>query len=109
MQGSRLPPCAFSRLAYRFPTPFQRLPHWFPILGSGFHDYFLGLLLKQPCRQRSQLFGVAAESPLLKVVFAIDFDVSDNYSQHLLVHINPRYPIGHSSSWLGAESVLRLP
>src|SRR5712691_10326778 len=99
MQGSRLPPCAFSRLAYRFPTPFQRLPHWSPILGSGFHDYFLGLLLKQPCRQRSQLFGATAELPSLKVELAIDFDIRHNDSEHPLVDINSRYPIGHSSSW----------
>src|SRR5256884_9300155 len=106
MQRSRLPPCAFSRLAYRFPIPFQRFPHWFPMLGRRFHDYFFGLLLEQPRRQRSQLFGVAAKPPPLKLVFAIDFDVRDNYSQHLLVGINPRYP---SSSSPGAESVLRLP
>src|SRR5258708_12044544 len=109
MPRSRLPPRAFSSLAHRFPIPFQRFPHWFPILGRRFHDYFFGLLLEQPCRQRSQLFGVAAKPPALKLVFTIDFDVSDNDSQHLLVDINPRYPIGHSSSWPGAESLLRLP
>jgi hypothetical protein len=33
-----------------------------------FHDYFPGLSLKQPCSQRSQLFGVAAKSSSLKLV-----------------------------------------
>jgi hypothetical protein len=54
------------------------------------------------------LFRVAAKHPPLKLVFAFDFDVSHHYSQHPFVDINPRYPIGHSSSWPGAESVLRL-
>src|SRR5713226_6443812 len=71
MQRSRLPPCAFSLLAYRFPIPFQHFPHWFPILGRRFHDYFFGLLLEQPGRQRSQLFGVTAKLPPLKLVFVI--------------------------------------
>src|SRR5215467_7199768 len=109
MQGSRLPPRAFSFLAYWFPISFQHFPHWFPILSRRFHDDFFGLLLKQPCRQQSQLFGVTAKLPPLKLVFVVDFDVRDNYGQHLLVDINSRYPIGHSSSWPGAESVLRLP
>src|SRR6266566_8516591 len=99
MQRSRLPPCAFSLLACRFPIPFQHFPHWFPILGRRFHDYFFGLLLEQPCRQRSQLFGVAAKLPPLKVELAIDFDIRHNDSEHSLVDINSRYPIGHSSSW----------
>jgi hypothetical protein len=43
------------------------------------------------------------------LVFTFDFDVRHNYSQHLFMDINSRYPIGHSSSWPGAESVLRLP
>src|SRR5712664_932937 len=109
MQRSRPPPCAFSLLAYRLPIPFQRSPHWFPRWGRRFHDYFLGLLLEQPGRQRSQLFGAAAKHPPLKLVFAFDFDVRHNYSQHLFMDINSRYPIEHSSSWPGAESVLRLP
>jgi hypothetical protein len=52
---------------------------------------------------------VAVKHPPLKLVFAFDFDVRHNYSQHLFMDINSRYPIGHSSSWPGAESVLRLP
>jgi hypothetical protein len=74
-----------------------------------FHDYFLGLLLEQPCGERSQLVGAAAKHPPLKLVLAFDFDVGHNHCQHLFMDINPRYPIGHSSSWPGAENVLRLP
>src|SRR5215472_3818619 len=103
MQGSRLPPSAFSLLAYWFPISFERFPHWFPVLGGRFHDHFFNLLLEQPCCQRSQLFGVAAKLLPLKLVLAIDFDVRHNHSQHLFVDINPRYPIGHSSSWPGAS------
>jgi hypothetical protein len=72
-------------------------------LGRRFHDYFLGFLLEQPCRQRSQLFGAAAKHPPLKLVLAFDFDVGDNYSQHLFMDINSRYPIGHSSPWPSGE------
>jgi hypothetical protein len=54
-------------------------------------------------------FAVTAKLPPLKLVFVVDFDVRHNYGQHLLVDINSRYPIGHSSSWPGAENVLRLP
>jgi hypothetical protein len=32
-------------------------------------------LLNKPCRQRAQLFGVAAKHPPLKLVFTFDFDV----------------------------------
>ena len=42
-------------------------------------------------------------------VFAFDFNVGHNYSQHLFVNIDSRYLVGRSSSWPGAESVLRLP
>jgi hypothetical protein len=40
-----------------------------------------------------------AELPPLKVELAIDFDIRHNDSEHSLVDINSRYPIGHSSSW----------
>jgi len=68
MQRSRLTTCAFPLLADRLPILFQCFPHWFPILRHRFHDYFPGLSLKQPCSQRSQLFGVAAKSSSLKLV-----------------------------------------
>src|SRR6266853_3163854 len=113
MRRSRLPPCAFSRLAYRFPISFQRFPHWFPILGRRFHDYFLGLLLEQPCSQRSQLFWVAAKHPPLKLVFAFDFDISHHYSQHLFMDIDSRYSVGHhfllaGSGERAADTLTRL-
>src|SRR5215469_17528315 len=98
MQRSRLPPRTFSLLAWRLPIPLERSPHGFPILGG----------LKQPCGQRAQLFRSAAKFPSLKRVFAFDFDVSYYDGEHLFVDINTRYPIGHSSSWPGAESVLRF-
>jgi len=31
----------------------------------------------------------------LKLIFLFDFDISDNYSQFLLMHIDSRYPIRH--------------
>src|ERR1700704_55226 len=107
MQRAAPPPGAFSLLAYWLPIPFQCFPHGFPILRRRLHDYFFGLLLDEPRSQRSQLFRLAAKHPPLKLVFAFDFNVGHNYSQHLLVDINSRYPVGHSSSWPGAESVLR--
>src|SRR5271167_130749 len=109
MQRSGPAPCAFPLLAYRFPIPFQSSPNWFPILRRRFHDYFLGLLLDGPCSQRSQLFGGTAKHPPLKLVFTFDFDVRHNDSQDLFMNIDSRYPVGHSSSSPGAESVLRLP
>src|SRR5882762_2460869 len=107
MQRAGPLPCSFPLLAERLPIPFQCFPHGFPILRRRLHDYFFGLLLDEPRSQRSQLFRVAAKHPPLKLVFAFDFNVGHKYSQHLLVDINSRYPVGHSSSWPGAESVLR--
>ena len=52
---------------------------------------------------------IAVKHPPLKLVFAFDFNVGHNYSQHLFVNIDSRYLVGHSSSWPGPESVLRLP
>src|ERR1700730_7946188 len=100
MQRAGPPPCAFSLLSYWLPIPFQCFPHGFPILRRQLHDYFFGLLLDEPRSQRSQLFRVAAKHPPLKLVFAFDFNVGHNYSQHLLVDINSRYLVGHSSSSL---------
>jgi hypothetical protein len=109
MQRSRLTACAFPLLAYRFPVPFQCFPNRLPILGRGFHHDFHGLLLEQPCGERPQLFGVGGKPPPLKLILAVDFNVRDNYGQHLFMHIDSRYPVGHSFLLLGAESVLRLP
>ena len=95
MQCSRLPACAFPLLADRLPISLQRFPNWFPILRRRFHDYFLGLLLEQPCGQRSQLFGVAAKHPSLKPEFIVNFYVRHNYGQHLFMNINSRYPVRH--------------
>src|ERR1700688_3558560 len=80
MQRSRLPARTFPLLAYRLPVPLQRFPNWFPILRRRFHDYFLDLLLEQPCGQRSQLFGIAAKHPPLELVLTFDFHVGHNYS-----------------------------
>src|SRR6266478_1942084 len=95
MQRSRLPARAFPLLAYRLPIPLQCFPNWFPILRRRFHDYFLDLLLEQPCGQRSQLFGVAAKHPPLKPELAINFHVRHNYCQHLFMNIDSRYSVGH--------------
>jgi len=48
-----------------------------------------------PSKKRSQLFRVAAKHPPLKLLFAFDFNVGHNYSQHLLVDIDSRYPVRH--------------
>src|SRR5204863_4345964 len=95
MQRAGPPPCSFPLLAERLPIPFQCFPHGFPILRRRLHDYFFGLLLDEPRSQRSQLFRVAAKHPPLKLVFAFDFNVGHNYSQHLLVDIDSRYPVRH--------------
>ena len=81
----------------------------FSTLRRRLHDYFFGFLLDEPRSQRSQLLRVAVKHPPLKLLFAFDFNVGHNYSQHLFVDIDSRYLVGHSSSWPGAESVLRLP
>jgi hypothetical protein len=91
MQRSRLTACAFPLLAERFPVPFQCSPNWFPILRRRFHDYFFGLLLNKPCRQRAQLFGVATKHPPFKLVFTFDFDVRHNDSQDLFMNIDSRW------------------
>jgi hypothetical protein len=72
-QRSGLPPGPFWLLAYRLPLPCQRSPPWFPIWGRRFQDYFFGLWLQQPCGQRAQWFGVAAQPPALQLVFAFPF------------------------------------
>src|SRR5207249_11266885 len=95
MQRAGPPSCAFSLLSYWLPIPFQCSPTWFPILRRRLHDYFFGLLLDEPRSQRSQLFRVTAKHPSLKLVFAFDFNVGHNYSQHLLVDIDSRYPVRH--------------
>src|SRR6516162_1618141 len=109
MQRSRLTACTFPLLAYWLPVPFQGPPNRLPILGRRFHDHFLGLLLDEPSSQRAQLFGVAAKHPPLKLALSVNFHVRHNHSQHLFMNIDSRYSIGHSSSWPGAESMLRLP
>src|SRR5580700_6352667 len=96
MQRAGPPPGSFPLLAERLPIPFQCFPYGFPILRRRLHDYFFGLLLDEPRRHRSQLFRVAAKHPPLKSVFAFDFNVGHNYSQHLLVDINSGYLAGHS-------------
>src|SRR5712664_3757223 len=95
MQRAGPPPGSFPLLAERLPIPFQCFPYRFPILRRRLHDYFFGLLLDEPRSQRSQLFRVAAKHPSLKLVFAFDFNVGHNYSQHLLVNIDSRYPVRH--------------
>src|SRR4029077_8602914 len=95
MQRAGPPPGSFPLLAERLPIPFQCFPYGFPILRRRLHDYFFGLLLDEPRSQRSQLFGVAAKHPPLKLVFAFDFNVGHNYGQHLLVNIDSRYPVRH--------------
>src|SRR4029077_3905211 len=37
----------------------------------------------------------AAKHPPLKLVFAFDFNVGDNYRQHLFMDIDSRYSVGH--------------
>src|SRR2546422_1095518 len=95
MQRAGPPPGSFPLLAERLPIPFQCSPYGFPILRRRLQDYFFGLLLDEPRSQRSQLFRVTAKHPSLKLVFAFDFNVGHNYSQHLLVDIDSRYPVRH--------------
>src|SRR5216684_5035459 len=95
MQRSRLTACAFPLLAHGLPIPLQRFPHWFPILRRRFHDYFLDLLLEQPCSQRAQLLGVATKHPPFKPELTVNFHVRYDYGEHLLVDIDSRYSVGH--------------
>src|SRR6266849_1186917 len=95
MQRSRLTACAFPLLAHGLPIPLQRFPHWFPILRRRFHDYFLDLLLEQPCSQRAQLFGVATKHPPFKPELTVNFHVRYDYGEHLLVDIDSGYSVGH--------------
>src|SRR5215813_3219347 len=95
MQGPRHLSGTFPVWTRRFPVSFQRSPYRFPILRRGFHHRFLDLLLDQPLRKQLQLLGVATLPPSLKLVFVVDFDVSHNYGQLLLMDIDSRYPIRH--------------
>jgi hypothetical protein len=45
---------------------------------------------------RSQLFGVATKHPSLKLELAFDFNIGDNYGQHLFMNIDTRYPVRHN-------------
>jgi hypothetical protein len=49
---------------------FQGSLDRFPILRRRFHDDFFNLLLEQPVGQRSQLGGITAKPPTLKLVLA---------------------------------------
>src|SRR6267378_1007443 len=87
--------------------------HGFPILRRRFHDYFFGLLLDQPCSERSQLFGVAAKHPPLKLVLADNFHVRHNHCQYLFMNIDSRYSVGHhfllaGSGERAADTLTRL-
>src|SRR5262244_293903 len=105
MQGSRHPTCTFSPLTRRFPVSFQRSPYRLPILRRGFHHHFLDLLLDQPLRKHLQLLRVASVPASLELVFLVDFHVSHNHRQLLLMDINSGCPIWHRSLLAGAESV----
>src|SRR5262249_20393575 len=105
MQGSRHPACSFSPPTPRFPVSFQCSPYRFPILRRGFHHHFLDLLLDQPRRKQLQLLGVASVPASLELVFLVDFHVSHNHRQLLLMDINSGCPIWHRSLLAGAESV----
>src|SRR5262249_55350368 len=95
MQGPRHLSGTFPVCTRRFPVSFQRSPDRLPILGRGFHHRFPAWLLDQPLRKQLQLLGVATVPPSLKLVFVVDFDVSHNYGQLLLMYIDSRYPIWH--------------
>jgi hypothetical protein len=41
------------------------------------------------------LVGVATIPAPLKLVLALHFDVSHDHGQHLLMHVDSRYPISH--------------
>src|ERR1700731_1004500 len=45
---------------------------------------------------RSQLFGVATKHPPLKLELAFDFNIGDNYGQHLFMNIDTRYSVRHN-------------
>src|SRR5215471_9727384 len=95
MQLSRHCASTFPFLADRPPVAFQRSPNRLPILRRGFHHYFLDLLLDQPLGKSLQLLGVATKPSPLEFVFAGTLNVGHHYSQHLLMHVNSRYPISH--------------
>src|SRR5215469_4809722 len=97
MQLSRHCASTFPFLADRPPVAFQRSPNRLPILRRGFHHYFLDLLLDQPLGKPLQLLGVATKPSPLEFVFAFTLNVGHHYSQHLLMHIDSRYPISHGS------------
>jgi hypothetical protein len=44
----------------------------------------------------------ATELPGFECIFNFNFDITHDYRQHLLVDIDPRYPIGHRSSLAGS-------
>jgi hypothetical protein len=46
------------------------------------------------------MLGITTITASLKYVFAFDFDVGHNHSQHLFMNVDSRYPVRHNdSSW----------
>src|SRR5215472_6743449 len=42
------------------------------------------------------MLWIATELPLFKLVLAFDLDVGNHYSQHLFMHVDSRYLVGHT-------------
>jgi hypothetical protein len=43
------------------------------------------------------MLGVATITASLKCVFAFDFDVGHDHSQHLFMNVDSRYPVRHNA------------
>jgi hypothetical protein len=92
----------------RLPVAFQRVPHRPPVLRGRLHHDLFDLLRDQPLGEEAELSGRRAELSARKVPTLVEFHIRDHHRQHRLVHVNSRDPIGHSTSWTGAESAPKL-
>ena len=103
MQFPRHRSAVFPLPPRRLPIPLQCLPHRLPVLCRGFHHRFFHLLLDQPRCQFPQSFGSRPNLAALKLVCPFRGHVGYYNGQHLLVHVNSRYPVSHCHSPCGSR------
>jgi len=81
--------------ALRPPVQLQRLPDGSPILRGRLHHDFLDPAFDEPVREGAQFTGARPHLHTLEAVLVIDFDVSHDDGQHLLVHIDSGNRVRH--------------
>jgi len=87
----------------RLPVALQSFPDRLPVRRRRFHHHFLDPVLNAPLRQRLQLLWSGRKSEPLKLKLPFARHIGYDYRQHLLVHVDPSYPICHRLLLAGNE------